>query len=181
MYESSYAIIHKIRLYTLSLRYERFLILRCLRCGCIYEISYAISCKSINFLLLVKPRIKLFNILGETHVNVVVGCSGCVYVFGCLVCMNVPMLSFIKLGCLRCRCGMKENILNFVLSPLRMVYMKFLMSSVIKLGCKRCIGWKGQVEIFLLSVKMSCLRCFCCTMKFPMPSVIKLGCKLCVG
>ena len=77
-------------------------------------------------------------------------------------------------------CCMKENILSFALSPLCLVYMKFLMPSVIKLGCKRCIGWKWYVEIFRLSLKMSCLRCFCCTMKF-MPSVIKLGCKRCAG
>ena len=36
------------------------------------------------------------------------------------------------------------------------------MSSVTKLGCKRCIGWKRYVQIFLLSVKMSCLHWFCC-------------------
>ena len=39
-------------------------------------------------------------------------------------------------------CGFKENILNFALSPLCLVYIKFLMPSVLKLGCKRCIGWK---------------------------------------
>ena len=70
------------------------------------------------------------------------GCPGCVSVFSCLVCMKTFMVSFIKLGCTRCRCGMKENILNFALSPLWLVYMKFLMPSVMKLGCKRCIDWK---------------------------------------
>ena len=35
-----------------------------------------------------------------------------------------------------------ENILNFALSSLCLVYMKFLMPSVTKLGCKRCISWK---------------------------------------
>ena len=66
----------------------------------------------------------------------------CMCVFSFLVCMKVLMLSFIKLGCTRCRCGMKEYILNFALPPLCLVYIKFLMSSVIKLGCKRCIDWK---------------------------------------
>ena len=56
------------------------------------------------------------------------GCSGCVCVCVCvcvcmcvfsfLVCMKVFMLLFIKLGCIRCRCGTKEYILNFALSPL---------------------------------------------------------------
>ena len=76
---------------------------------------------------------------------------------------------------------MKKNILNYALSPLCLVYMKFLMPSVVNLGCKRCIGWKQQVKIFLPSVKMGCLRCFCCAMKFLMPSVVKLGCKRCTG
>ena len=44
----------------------------------------------------------------------------------------------------------------------------------------RCIGWKRYVKIFLLSVKMNCLRCFCCAMKFLMTSVIQLGCKRCI-
>ena len=55
------------------------------------------------------------------------GCLGCVCVFSCLVCMKVFMLPFIKLGCIRCRCGIKENIFNFALSPLCLVYMKCLM------------------------------------------------------
>ena len=55
------------------------------------------------------------------------GCPGCVCVFSCLICMKILMLSFIKLGCIRCRCGMNENILNFALSPLCLVYMKCLM------------------------------------------------------
>ena len=91
------------------------------------------------------------------------------------------MLSFIKLSYTHCRCGMKDNILNFALSPLCLVYMKFLMPKVIKLGCKRCIGWKRYVKIFLLSVEMSCLPFFCCAMRFLIPSVIKLGCKRCIG
>ena len=66
----------------------------------------------------------------------------CVFVFSCLVCMKILMLSFIKLGFIRCRCGMKENILSFALSPLCLVYIKFLMPSVIKLGPKRCIDWE---------------------------------------
>ena len=44
----------------------------------------------------------------------------------------------------------------------------------------RCIGWKRYVKIFLLSVKMNCLRCFCCAMKFLMTSVTQLGCKRCI-
>ena len=76
---------------------------------------------------------------------------------------------------------MKENILNFALSPLCLVYMKFLLPSVLKLGCKRYIGKKQQVKIFVSSVKMSCLRCFCCVMRFLMPSVVKLVCKRCIG
>ena len=40
--------------------------------------------------------------------------------------------------------------------------MKILMPSVIILGCMRCAGWKRQVKIFLLSVKISFLHCFCC-------------------
>ena len=54
-------------------------------------------------------------------------------------------------------------------------------ATVIKLGCKRCIDWKRSVEMFLLSVNMSCSCCFCCVMKFLTPSVIKLGCKRCIG
>ena len=59
--------------------------------------------------------------------------------FGCLVCMKIFMLSFIKLSCIRCHCVVKENILNFAFSPLFLVYMKVLMSSVLKLCYKRSI------------------------------------------
>ena len=38
----------------------------------------------------------------------------------------------------------------------------FIVPTVIKLSCKRCLGWKYYVKIFLLSVKISCLCCFCC-------------------
>ena len=55
----------------------------------------------------------------------------------------------------RC-CSMKENILSFALSPLCLVYMKFLIPSVIKLGCKRCIYWKRSVEIILFN-RSKCL------------------------
>ena len=58
----------------------------------------------------------------------------------------------------RC-CGMKENILSLALSPLCLVYMKFLMPSVIKLGCKRCIYWKRSVEIILFN-RSKCLYIF---------------------
>ena len=121
-----------------------------------------LSCKSINFVLRVKP----------TSISLV-------WLFG--LCLFVWYVWFIKLCCVRCRCGKKENILNFALSPLRLVQMKFLMSSIFKLVCKRCIGWKQLVKIFLSSVKMICLRCFCCAMKFNMPSVVKLGCKRYIG
>ena len=54
----------------------------------------------------------------EIHVDVYwnprcFGSLGCACMFCCLICMKVRMLSFIKLGCIRRRCGMKENILNF--------------------------------------------------------------------
>ena len=93
--------------------------------------SWWMKCtKSANFLRSLKMNTAEF------------GCPGCVCVFSCLVCMRILMLSFIKLGCIRCRCDMKEDILNCALYPLCLVYMKFLMPSVIKLRCKRCIDWK---------------------------------------
>ena len=94
------------------------------------------------------------------------------WLFGLCVCVllfsmyQILTISFIKLGCLRCRCGMNENILNFVLSALCLVYIKLLIPSIIKLTFKRCIDWKWQVDIFLLLLKMSCLRCFCCAINF---------------
>ena len=69
------------------------------------------------------------------------GCSSCVCVFGCLVCMKLLMLSVIKLGCMRCPCGISENVFYFGLPPY-LVCMKVLLLSVIKLGCKCCIDWK---------------------------------------
>ena len=122
-------------------------------------------------------------------------CSSWVCVFSCLVCMKVLILSFIKLDCIRCRCGMigivgircigwKQWVEIFLLSVkmscLRCFWcaMKFLMPSVIKLGCRRYFSWKRWVEIFLLSAKMNCLHCFYCAMKF-IPSDIKLDCKRC--
>ena len=63
-----------------------------------------VSCKSINFVLIVKSTLmSLFWLFGL-----------CVCVFTCLVCMKVLMLSFIKLGCMRCCCRMEKNILSFV-------------------------------------------------------------------
>ena len=97
-----------------------------------FEYEYCriyLSCKSINFVLQAKSTLMSF-----------FRCSGCAHVFSCLVCMKVLMLSFIKLGCIRCCCGMKENILTFALSPLCLVYIKLPMPSVTKLGCKRCIN-----------------------------------------
>ena len=46
--------------------------------------------------------------------------------------MKVLTVSDIKLGCMRYVCGMNENILNLVLSPLCMVYKKvFMLSGII--------------------------------------------------
>ena len=62
-----------------------------------------LSCKSINFVLIVKPTLwwRCF------------GCSGCVCVLGCLVCIEILMLSFIKLGCIRVA-AWKEIFLIFL-------------------------------------------------------------------
>ena len=68
---------------------------------------------------------------GETHLDVVVLVVRLVF-----LCLVVWYVWYMKLG------FMKENIFNFALPPLCLVYMKFLLSSVLKLGCKRCIGWK---------------------------------------
>ena len=95
---------------------------------------------------------KLANFLRSLNINTAeFGCSGCVCVFSCLVCMKILVLSFIKLGCKRYCCGMKENILNSALSPLGLVYIKFLALSVIKIGCKCCIDWKRS-EVWLQDV-----------------------------
>ena len=121
-----------------------------------------LSCNSTNF-------------SGETHVNVVFLVVRVVFVW-----LVVWYVWFIKLGCIRCLCGMKENILNFALSLLCSVYMKFLMPSVLKLGCKRRIGWKQLVKIFLSSLKINYLRCFCCARSvseffFPLLWIENLG------
>ena len=58
---------------------------------------------------------------GKTHADVVVLVVWVVFVW-----FVVCYVWLIKLGCIRCRCGM--NILNFGLSPLCLVYMKFLMA-----------------------------------------------------
>ena len=60
---------------------------------------------------------------GETHVDVVVLVVWVVFVW-----FVVWYVCFIKLGCIRRCSDMKENILNFGLSPLCLVYMKFLMA-----------------------------------------------------
>ena len=91
----------------------------------------SLSCKSTNFVLVIK-----------THVDVVVLVVWVVFVW-----FVVCYVWFIKLGCIRRRCGM--NIFNFGLSPLCLVYMKFLIAKVLELGCKRCIDWKQSVKIFL--------------------------------
>ena len=94
----------------------------------ILENLRCLRCKSINFVLLLKPTLMpLFWLFGLCV---------CVWLLGMYESL---MLSFIKLGCIRCCCGMKENTLNFALSPLCLLYMKFLIASVIKLGCKRFI------------------------------------------
>ena len=77
---------------------------------CILQKFLCLRCKSKNFVLVVKPTF-----------DVVVLVVRVVFVW---------YVWFIKLACVRCRCGMKENIFNFALSPLCLVYVKFLMSSV---------------------------------------------------
>ena len=68
-----------------------------------------LSCKSTNFVLVVKPTLmSLF------------------WLFGLFVWFVVCYVWLIKLGCIRRRCGM--NILNFGLSTLCLVCMKFLMA-----------------------------------------------------
>ena len=49
--------------------------------------------------------------------------------------MKVLTVSAIKLGCMRCVCGMNENIL--ALSLLYVVSAEVLIASIIKLGCMR--------------------------------------------
>ena len=73
----------------------------------------------------------------ETHVDVVVFVVWVVFVW-----FVVWYAWFMKLGYIRRRCGMKENILDFGLSLLFLVYLKFLMAQVLELGCKRWIDWK---------------------------------------
>ena len=48
----------------------------------------------------------------QTHVDVVA-----VVVRVLFLCLVVWYVRFIKLSCIRCRCGMIENIVNFALSP----------------------------------------------------------------
>ena len=123
-----------------------------------------ISCKSKNFVLAVKPTlISLFWLFGLCLFG---------WLFGMYDSQN--WVGYVVIA-------VWKNILNFALSTLCLVYIKFLMPSVIELGCKRYIGWKQKAEILLSSVKMSCLRCFCSAMKLLMPSVVKLGCKRCIG
>ena len=64
--------------------------------------------------------------------------------FGCLVCIKLLMLLVINLGCMRCHCGMSENILTFGLSLFYLVCMKVPLLSVIKLGCKHCLVGNGK-------------------------------------
>ena len=73
----------------------------------------------------------------ETHVDVVVFVVWVVFVW-----FVVWYAWFMKLGYIRRRCGMKESIFDFGLSPLYLVYLKFLMAQVLELGCKRWIDWK---------------------------------------
>ena len=60
-----------------------------------------------------------------------------------------------KIGLHSCSCGMNKNILNFVLSSLYQICMKFLIPSVIKLGYKLCKNKK--IKIFLLPIKVVCV------------------------
>ena len=87
-----------------------------------------LSCKSTNFVLLVKSTLISFFWL--------FGLCVCVLLLG----MYESSYSIIGLYTLLLR--YERDIRNFALSPLCLPYMKFLMPSVKKLGCKRCIGWK---------------------------------------
>ena len=69
------------------------------------------------------------------------GCSGCV-LYDWLFDKYKSFYAIIHN--IRCRCGMKENIPNFSLSPLCLICMKFFMPSVIKLGCKRFMVGNGK-------------------------------------
>ena len=73
----------------------------------------------------------------ETHADAVVLVARVVFVW-----LVVWYVWFIKLGCIRCCCGMKGNILKDALSLLCLLCMKFLMPSVVTLCCMRCTGWK---------------------------------------
>ena len=91
-----------------------------------FECEYSricLSCKSINFALAVKPTMmSLFWLFGL--------CLS-VWFFGIY---ESSYAIIHKIGLYT-----KENILNFALSPLCLVYMEFLMPPVLKLGCKRLL------------------------------------------
>ena len=87
-----------------------------------------LSCKSTNFVLLVKSTLISF-----------------FWLFG--LCLSFLLLgmyesSYSIIGLYTLLLRYERDIGNFALSPLCLPYMKFLMPSVKKLGCKRCIGWK---------------------------------------
>ena len=117
--------------------------LLCLRCGCHTRNIMASVIKVGCMRCLCDKNTNIFN-----------------FVLGPLSMVKNLLVLFIKSGCMSCLCGINENILNFALSPLWMVYMKSFMVTVKKVGCIR-LCWKVQVKIFLLSIKMSCFRCFC--------------------
>ena len=87
-----------------------------------------LSWKSTNFVLLVKSTLISFFWL--------FGLCVCVLLLG----MYESSYSIIGLYALLLR--YERDICNFALSPLCLLYMKFLMPLVKKLGCKRCIGSK---------------------------------------
>ena len=92
------------------------------------RICVASSCKSTNFVLLVKSTLISFFWL--------FGLCVCVLLLG----MYESSYSIIGLYTLLLR--YERDIRNFALSPLCLLYMKFLMPLAKKLGCKRCIGSK---------------------------------------
>ena len=111
--------------------------------------SLNMNTAEFSFSQLEEPKIC---VTSETHVDVVAlvvwVVSVCVWLFGmyessyAIIQIYDIIISFIKLSWIGCRCGLKKNSLNFVLSPLYLIYMRFLLPSVIKLGCKRCTCWK---------------------------------------
>ena len=122
----------------------------------------------------------------------------------CSVCMIVLIVSVMKSDCRRCLCSINENVLNFALPLLFMLWMKLPLVSIIKLGCISCICslnedisnfawfplcmvWMKFLEVTVL--KLGCMHCISnmneniLNLEFSVPStvsVIKLGCTHCL-